>query len=475
MNIGVIHYHLKPGGVTTVIKQHIQAAADRHNFLIISGEAPPDGRVPAPVAVVPEIGYDHADGRPACTDPDATAAAIIDRLQEQWPDGCDLLHVHNPLLAKNERFLDILRALTARGVRLLLHVHDFAEDGRPGSYYGQTAYPEDCHLAVINSRDRQILIEAGARPEGVHYIANPVNVLPQAEPPPPPEPLVLYPVRAIRRKNIGEAVLMSLFFEKQETLAVTLAPNSPADFPPYEGWKEFCRAEPFRVVFEASSRRPFDELSGACRAMVSTSITEGFGFAFLEPWTAGKPLLGRRLPDLCADFEAAGVRLDHLYHRLAVPTDWLDKSRLREKIVRTASAVRRAFGLSVDKDAVEPFAALADRETVDFGLLDESFQKQVISRLLNDTAARQRLTDRNPFLSGLSQPLDPDRIARNRQAVCEQFSLQNCGRQLTAVYDRVRRTTVTQRIDKQRLLNRFCHPDRFSLLKGGEYDPPDTP
>jgi hypothetical protein len=36
----------------------------------------------------------------------------------------------------------------------------------------------------------------------------------------------LYPVRAIRRKNIGEALLASLFIPKGRTVAVTLPPTT---------------------------------------------------------------------------------------------------------------------------------------------------------------------------------------------------------------------------------------------------------
>ena len=470
MNIGIMHYHLKPGGVTTVINQHVRATRPWNDFLIISGESPPGDGPPAPTAVVPEIGYDHPDGRPACADPRAAAEALISRLRQNWDGGCDVLHIHNPLLAKNRRLLDIIRLLAAGGQRLLLQVHDFAEDGRPGSYYRGQDYPEDCHWAVINTRDRDLLIDAGARPEGVHYVANAVTPLPLPEVLPPPEPVMLYPVRAIRRKNIGEALLLSLFFKNRETLAVTLPPNNPADFPAYEGWKSFCAAGPAKVLFEASSRRPLAEWVGACQGMVTTSLAEGFGFAFLEPWTAARPLFGRKLPGLCRDFTAAGMDLRHLYQGLSVPVEWLDKKALREKISRAVAAGRRAVGLEADPAVVDRFAALADQPLPDFALLDESLQKQVIRRVLTEEADRRRLATINPFLTGFRQTVRPQVISHNRRVVRDHFSQAACGRRLMTAYQRAAENPVRHGIDKGRLLSRFFRPDCFSLLQWGEYD-----
>jgi glycosyltransferase involved in cell wall biosynthesis len=469
MNIGIIHYHLKPGGVTTVIGQHVRATRDRNRFLIFSGEAPCEGGAPAPTEVVPEIAYDRADGRPACHDPEATAAAIVDRLGKEWRGGPDVIHIHNPWIAKNRHFLKIIRALAARGQRLLLQIHDFAEDGRPGACYRGEEYPDNCHLAVINTRDHEILIAAGASPEGVHYVGNAVTPLPEPDTGTAADPVMLYPVRAIRRKNIGEAILLSLFFENRSPLAISLAPGGPADTAARDGWKSFCRANPVKVFFEASSRRPFSRWVAACRGMISTSVSEGFGYALLEPWTAQKPLFGRKIPGLHADAEAAGLRLGHLYPRLSVPAEWLDTGRLREKISRAVTAGTRAFGLHADADA-EAFAALADHPVVDFGLLDESFQKPVIHRVLTRPADRRRLVEENPFLAAMESAVTRDTVLHNNRLIRKKFSEQTCGERLMTAYGRACATTVLHRISRERLLSRFLHPGRFSLLQWGPYD-----
>ena len=53
-------------------------------------------------------------------------------------------------------------------------------------------------------------------------------------------------------------------------------------------------------------------------AIVSTSIAEGFGLGFLEPWTFGKGLCGRNIPEITKDFENLGINLQNLYSRLSL-------------------------------------------------------------------------------------------------------------------------------------------------------------
>ncbi|MDY6824536.1 MAG: hypothetical protein SWH68_12175 [Thermodesulfobacteriota bacterium] len=472
MKIAVLHYHLRPGGVTTVIRQQIEATADKNEFLVLTGEQP-DGVFPAEIQVIPALGYDGHDGD-ACPDPGRAADAIIDQINQRWETGCDLVHIHNPFLRKNRQLLNVIEHLKKKGMALLLQVHDFAEDGRPKNYFTRAPYPADCHIGVINSRDRMILLDAGAVDEGIHNIANAVTPfanVPANESAAQDERIILYPVRAIRRKNIGEAILLSLFFEKNETLAITLPPNSPADFPAYDGWKAFARDHGLNVMFEASSKRDFLELVAAADAMLTTSITEGFGFSFLEPWTAGKPLCGRRLPAVCADFEDAGLCLDHLYDAIAVPTTWFDRQTLENRFQTAVANSCRAFGMSrANEDLTAPFSAVAKAPIIDFGALDEFLQKQLLSRLMASDEDRQVLVKKNPFLAHLNRDLAKRAIRQNDEVVRRRFSHTALAERLMAAYASASRTKVAQRLDKDRLLKQFLSPENFSLLKWGEYE-----
>ncbi|MFW5989738.1 MAG: hypothetical protein ACOCPQ_05835, partial [Desulfosudaceae bacterium] len=467
-------YHLKPGGVTTVIKRQINATRSVNDYIVLTGEAPAGndsaeddsaGRFPAEIAVIPGLAYDDQPDRPEVS-AEETVAAIIKAIRTKWNKGCDLIHIHNPLLAKNKQFLKIIRGLQASGMRLFLQVHDFAEDGRPRHYFADEPYPENCHWGVINSRDRDILVAAGARPEGVHLISNSVSPF-KASRKRGRERLALYPVRAIRRKNIGEALLLSLFFEKVDQLAITLPPNSPADMPGYKSWQDFAGAHHLPVLFAASSSRDFDELVAEATVMISTSITEGFGFAFLEPWTAGKPLAGRKLPALCHDFEKGGVNLGHLYPSLSVPSDWLPTEELKQKIYRAAEAACRAFGIPFREEISGRFTAVADRPAVDYGMLDEPFQQMVLERVLSKSDDRARLKADNPGLTFPENILEPEFIAASSEAVRRAFADTVAAGQLVSAYQAAMDMPLTHRLDKQVLLDRFFNPDRFNLLQWG--------
>lgn len=466
MRVAIVHYHLQTGGVTTVIRRQVAALREQCEFLVLSGSPPQP--FPAPTACIPALGYDRPDRPPVpATD---TARAVWAAIRDRWPSGCDLLHVHNPTLAKNRAFLEILAALQAHGRPLLLQVHDLAEDGRPDVYF-DAPYPIDCHWAVINSRDQRLLRSAGLQAVGLHRIDNVVSMPAPAPQAVAPEARVLYPVRALRRKNLGEALLLALFLTTGERLAVTLPPNSPADRASYDDWRRWARETGLAVEFDVGLGADFGTLVASARRLLTTSVGEGFGFAFVEPWLAGKLLSGRRLPDICADFEAAGLDLGHLYDRLVVPLDWLDAPALeglwRDCLTRSAGR----FGITLERPHLRrAFAHLTADGGIDFGLLDESFQKGVLAGLLETPGRRARLAALNPFLpscmaSGDSAAL----IARNRRVLATRFTPDACRRQLMAVYRRVLATPVKQRLDKRVLVRYFLEPHRFNLLKWKPY------
>ena len=469
MKIAFIHYHLKTGGVTTVIKQQVEALRETCDMLVLTGEIPESPFV-CDTVHIRGLEYDRRDQNRS--NPQDIAAAITRAIHLKWKGGCDLVHVHNPTLAKNRDFLKILNALQNKKIKLFLQIHDFAEDGRPLVYFFEDEYPQNCHYGVINSRDYNILLESGLKEKGLHKIFNTINPLPLNTTDTPPKNLVLYPIRALRRKNIGEAILISLFFKNNETLAITLPPNSPSDMESYEQWKAFVKEKNLNVIFEAGLSHDFSELVHSAKFLITTSITEGFGFSFLEPWTAKKILWGRKLPEICHDFEKNGVRLDHLYTRLTIPVEWLGK----EKLFKTWQAgIRKAcslFGIRVDKTTIRTaFEKITANESVDFGLLDEAFQKRVISNALSDTSHRDRLISHNPFLMHPGKVSDKETlIQHNMNAVLSHYNKTAYRKKLIDIYSKVIKDTVCHKIDKKRVLSKFLSLEDFSLLKWSNYE-----
>jgi hypothetical protein len=469
MRVAFIHYHLNPGGVTTVIRQQVEALRENGGDPLVLAGLPPPALFPADTVSISGLGY--ASGKKTGPTGDNVSEAIATAISKRWPDGCDMVHVHNPTLMKNTRFPAILAALQEKGFPLLLQVHDFAEDGRPDNY-SPAPYPRDCHYAVINSRDYDILLNAGLQREGLHLLPNMVSPLDTAPGKPPETAFILYPVRGIRRKNIGEAILLSLFWGAGRHLAVTLPPNSPADMAAYRDWKQFSEEHRLPVRFEAGLRDDFAKLAAATDYFVTTSITEGFGFSFLEPWTAEKSLRGRKLPDICDDFEAKGMALDDMYTRLLVPTAWFDLNGYIDIWRKTVKRICHRFMHDIDSDVVmETETRFLRCSEIDFGLLNEKYQKQVLQHLLKNPAKKTVLKGLNPFLENLSSPPAlKDHTRRNRDIVLAEYSADTYRNTLMNMYARVVKTPVFHGIRKDILLTRLLDFKRLSLLKWGVYE-----
>ena len=469
MKVAFVHYHLKTGGVATVLRQQVTALQHTCDCLVLSGDRAMTAELPCRIIEIPELGYD----RPGTSRPNADKIAdqVQTALKQKWPEGCDILHIHNPLIAKNRQFLNIIKRLRQSGINLFLQIHDFAEDGRPTVYYSDE-YPVDCHYGVINVRDKKILQKAGLEDTGLHYLPNAIEPLP-LETTAKRNPLVLYPVRAIRRKNIGEAILLSLFFQGGRRLAITQPPNSPTDTLSYRDWVRWINDNRLPVVVEAGKSTPFPQLVGEAESMVTTSITEGFGFSFLEPWTAGKWLWGRRLNGVCADFEANGIQLDGLYDHLNIPLSWIDTERYSHYWRKAVVDAAAHYAYPIADDVIDrALSHLIQSKRIDYGMLNERLQCQVVERLLRDPSAMKTLVAMNPYLDDPGTTRGRSSVIEyNRQAVLDHYGLEQYRNRLMAIYDRVARYRVCHRIDKQVVIKAFFDLDHFSLLQWGGYEP----
>lgn len=467
MKIAFIHYHLKTGGVTTVLKQQVAAVTPSNEALVITGD-PAEARLKADIVHLPELAY--STDRKGTFNAAGVARQILKAIQDRFSGPCDVLHLHNPTLAKNRQFLEVIRALQNEGVNIFLQIHDFAEDGRPQAYFN-AEYPVDCHYGVVNKRDYEILLKAGLKKEGLHLVENAVNVPSLVRQPETEKSMVLYPIRAIRRKNIGEAVLLSLFLKPGQNLAITLPPNSPVDIRSYRDWKAFVQQQELKVEFDQGLYCKFEDLVLSADFLITTSITEGFGFSFLEPWLFGKLLWGRKIGDICRDFETNGIHLEHLYSGIYVPVDWIGFSQFRQKWSACVLNACSLFEYSIEPSHISrAFDCITKDGFIDFGLLDESCQRQAAARLLSDDRAIRQLMGRNPFLSHPGDVSNPEElIALNRNAIMRHYTPEAYRTKLLDTYHQVSSTPIKHKIDKSVLIESFLKPEEFSLLKWGEY------
>jgi glycosyltransferase involved in cell wall biosynthesis len=206
--------------------------------------------------------------------------------------------------------------------------------------------------------------------------------------------IVTYPVRVIRRKNIGELILLSELFREEATFLVTLPPKNPVEIKPYERWKAFCKEnEITNIHFEVGQRLEFEDLISGSDFCITTSIREGFGMAFMEPWLYNTPVTGRDIPYITKDFIDKGMDFKNLYNEICLP--------------------------DIEQD---------------FKDLDEYEQMDYILTLKSNTAKIQRVMDFNKKLGNILIPVGSDIIEKNKNLIEKHYSLRNYGQKLMEAY-----------------------------------------
>lgn len=385
MQLAILHHHLNRGGVTSVIVNHLRSLAtlpeaERPERVVVFFDGQRDGwpdDQPRELSIaevdVPELGYD-APG--VSSEPEQLADLLSERFDAcGLQPGDTLLHAHNHSLGKNASLPGALEHLAGEGWRMLLQVHDFAEDNRPANYehlqeaigiddpgtLGQILYPQSAgvHYATLTERDAAILRDAGVDAGRLHTLPNPVAEfagMPAALEAkarvyvalglPAKARLIVYPVRGIRRKNLGEMLLLAALAPEETYFAVTLRPKNPAEAESFDRWRRLAESLDLPCLFDTGSPREeggygcdFQETLAAADAILTTSIAEGFGMVFLEAWLAGKPLIGRDLPEITREFKAAGMRFDGMWDELRAPAN-LDEDFARLTPAQQIAAIR---------------------------------------------------------------------------------------------------------------------------------------
>lgn len=485
MRVAIVHYHLQPGGVTRVIEQATEALRGHGvDIVILTGEAPAGNhQPPLPVQVVDGLAYEHQR-------PPSSPTQLAAELQKAAGNalGCtpDLWHVHNHSLGKNLVLPGALQMFAEAGQRLLLQIHDFAEDGRAANYrslletigkgdrerLNAYLYPQAGHIhyAVLNARDHGVLATAGIPQARLHWLSNAVHSHVESSqtfaPKTQDQKFWLFPMRAIRRKNIGEFLLWSAIAAPGDRFATTLAPQNPAERPRYERWRAFAQSLRLPVEFEVGRKAgtSFLELVKSAHALVTTSVAEGFGMAFLEPWVARRPVTGRDLPEITQQLISAGMDLEHLYARLDIPLDWIGELALMEKLRAGLARNMSAYGrLPQDSDLERALGAWVIDGRIDFGRLDEATQEQVIRRLTESSSAR---TELSPAV--LPDPAaDEMKLSQNHTTVLQAFSIQRYGDSLLKLYRGVMNSPVEtpSPLAGDAILDQFLAPERLFLLR----------
>ena len=306
MIVVILHCHYERGGVTQVVENHVRALRDTGRFerIILASGNRCSGLSLETLNAVETIridAFDYDNGVFAADDLAERSGQMLHALRTQFAQlevdvGNTVLHWHNHSLGKNTAAPAVIRSLAGEGWRLLLQIHDFAEDYRPENYgrlisaVGATCkrdvdnylyhQAETVHYATLTQADSNVLCRLGVADECVHCLPNSVAVPHGSELPkeearagvvralslPPDARWSLYPVRGIRRKNVGELLLLARWVGENRFIGLTLTPATTQEQRSYQRWKklagEISGQDGFRCGRKTERSFPAEYVSG---------------------------------------------------------------------------------------------------------------------------------------------------------------------------------------------------------------------
>jgi glycosyltransferase involved in cell wall biosynthesis len=335
VKIAILHYHLRPGGVATVIRNAQRALESEFDIQVLA-----------------DFGYDEHTARNRTaflSESHQLADGLAERLR-----GVDVLHTHNVALGKYPRLTYAVKLLAERGgIKIINQVHDFPEEHRPAEWHALrncTGKADDAFLramcyfdapnmiwATLTTHDAAKLAARGVPAKKIHVLPNPVDDEFFSQPAPshaelqqvrkklatfaraqgvhfdPRKKILLSPMKVMTRKNNAEAIDLVKRLGKYQ-LVISLDASSAGDRDYSERLKKKIRAERLPVVigFGAELVNPLP-LFHLAHAILTTSKVEGFGYTFVEGWLCRKAVIGRDIPEVTQDFVATGMKLNHLY------------------------------------------------------------------------------------------------------------------------------------------------------------------
>jgi hypothetical protein len=454
----VFHYHLLHGGVRSSIMRGLLALGRsgrldgwRIRLLVGSKAGVNEFENDLTAAKIPFVGIDAVvDGRLHYHDEDWPDEGSFHRESTElahWllaqGEGEALFWIHNAALGKNplvtSAWYEAVKSAERANApfRFLYHIHDFVECGRLENLMRLRScwrtggitdyYPQGPSVgyAVLSRADRLRLVSAGIPEERVYYLPNVVN-------PPSVEiheaagrsskitdalsryavkegylfekekPWWVLPIRLIRRKNVLEALLLAAIAAEPPQLLLTLDANSAQERPYAEAVKSMVKGQRLPMVIGfghelVGTSFSLSELLHSARTVVTTSLLEGFGFAFLDPAMHGVAVTGRDLPEVTRDYHAAGFPQNALYSRFRVPVPAEERERLIQMSRRLIDHLAQRSGICADSLQAfgEELVGCYRQAAVDFGMLDLPAQS-ILVRQVRQPGFLQEITDLNP-------------------------------------------------------------------------------
>lgn len=416
----ILHYHLRPGGVRRVVEMLLPPLAASGAFEAITlavGEAP-DGvwaeqvegslvkGVRFSIRVEPSLAYLPASG----ADGMHTRRKIFGFFSRFSPQET-LVWAHNLGLGRNILLADgLARVSAATGLPILSQHHDFWFDNRWNRWpefrahgfrsLGRAAralFASGARVthASINSADQSLL--AQNLPGRSCWLPNPADI---GKRPSTTEirraeawlrgqlghrgPVWILPSRFLRRKNLGEAVLLTRWLRPEAFLVTTAGVSSPEEADCAKWLQEAARKGGWPVRFGLlagnDARAPsVPALLCAAERMLLTSLQEGFGLPFFEAATLGRPLLARRQGNVEPDLSRMGFQFPETYDEVFIPGELFDRTAEHRRQERLCKHWKHSLPRSCQPLAgIPPFLELPSQSPVPFSRLTPTAQEEVL-------------------------------------------------------------------------------------------------
>ncbi|MBA7670724.1 hypothetical protein ES703_78871 [subsurface metagenome] len=340
---------------------------------------------------------------------------LAGKLLEGFGSKRSIWWVHNYHLGKNPIFTEALLQIIRSGFsqKMILQIHDFPECGRYQNLkllqriLTQAPYPvhPDVHYAVLNSRDLNILLKAGIPSARVSLLENPIEINAPAEKEKavlkagpaaaylrslpsfnPQAPLIFYPVRAIRRKNVLEAALIAKLLGESVNLMVTLpgisAPERSYSDLVAKGYLSGLIKGLWRIGTELDGKDfSFEDLAGASDLVLSSSIQEGFGYLFINALQWRLPLLARDLDILAGLRDLFEEYPAHFYSRILCPLKPISRKKISKAYHRKISNLKGTLARQELHRLEADLDELLKQELLDFSYLPPALQYSLLENL----------------------------------------------------------------------------------------------
>lgn len=357
---------------------------------------------------------------------EVSTETIIEELSRKFLSADSIWWVHNYHLGKNPYFTKaLLRISETTKQNMVFHIHDFPECSRYSllnrlkEYIKDDLYPQSDNIkyVVINRRDYNYLLKAGLRKDSLFLLENPIKIsgtdfnrtketdsrlseelakdFPRWN---KGEPYMLYPVRAIRRKNIAEAALLAVLSDKN--VIVTLPGVSEKEKPYSDKCNTIFRKGlapgMFGIGFDIEKYGiSFDELIASSTMIISTSVQEGFGYLFLNSMNWGKPLLAKDLNILKSFKKSFEGFPATFYKAIYIPLNIEQKKELIDLYLKKITSLNQQLSQEALSALRNEIRKIFDSEEIDFSFLTLKMQIMVLEKIKNDSLFRKKCMECN--------------------------------------------------------------------------------